>query len=1643
MKGINLKSIKREIIFIILMSIIGNVLVAQTTTTNEQLKVPIGFAGTTQANVPKETTYYGNKYKVSNASVEFVFSINDDQSYGYGSSSENLPFEYNVQFDILAYSSSDVEISVFTESSISLTIKNEEPMTVFYKDITSSFENHFDYIIISNVVLVETTEPSSDFSDNLSFSLNYNINYAYDVMYNDDEFIEEPINSNFDEENSVFSWEHAYPFSLYQFQILKLYNINSAKNDEVEIVAEMDWSKALTFEVPIKEIFNQYGQIKIEKETKLTISQGSGFYVWRVRPIGSYYINGVANKLNWGPWSYSNAEQVSLVRSSLDEPFFYFEDSEEDKNWIYSRVITEENKSKEIKSFANGLNHEKQKQVYLNSDDVTQIVQTVYDYSGRPALVTMPVPVDGKVEEYKEKFVTTGNELYTAKNFDADGSNGVAEPVDETNDFSYYKNNIDQRIPNAEGYPFSRVMYYDDGLNRLREESGLGPMHKITEDGSGKTVKYYYSTPSESEIVRLFGNEAPDHQSISKIVKVDQNNIATISYNTMDGKVLATCLAFYDGDNLNLENVDGARLSEDKISISDKITNNYFMSNAFTSSKRLVFLEPTELNIGYQIKVNQLKAQCQTLTLDCKYRLFMYLHKVETGERIPIYEDIDLSSAPTVEIGGEEFIVLNPVTFMETEIQTGTYIVEKKIIPGDPSVSLSNSEKDLQDQIAPIAKLISEWLKSIECEEMVQPYYNSMRRLADAINSWTFDTFDNTDPDDPNNTDHESFPVYEDIVGEFINFTYQRKTPKVMKELYEMYLLSEADDNSFYETPEGQNPEYILLNSGCCEILLNIKWVPTFDFSAEPELFDYDGDGPEVYNYYDIYNGSVNAEFIPDFEGYALAYLQDCAELSGEFDKNIENDESFYRYMEGWNYPGTFNMMIHNMLTDLYKCENPYIEARKQQEDKEYVNPYKNMLDACGNPVVDDCNDGECPQYTTRELFECWQAVLINLKQSFCSEDFSEYPQEGTNVSSSIDDENEGDKGVHDNHFDDNISGGGFITRWLAKRKMSKKMRGLNSDPDITSKTVYKQHLVEEFLNCTGYKFAKILSTYDAIPLGDEAYNSTDAARNGNFEYVSKTLNDKNKPFPLEMNELNKTLEEYIKNYRRDQSGNFQYPYIPLKNWGPMKEVPVDEESDEVKYVKMFPFIRNPIYAFKYFEYENEGMFPKLERDNNFDDPNDCFAIDEATGFIQLDQNNQPIRVPCCGEDLNDPFCYPDPDYPNLADLPDNGCGIKTIDINGQQTKVKYIVNDFAGFGRVKTPYTKYSWSCGQRYTFYLALKGHTEPGPKWQQLAEERNCNFYETPQEWWINPDLDGYDDLVTEDEKDQIETNNPGVILDKWDASNFDRYTDIVDPEGTYSYDPVDAISFVEYEIVRLLENCHSGCENKRSQLKMDIREMLLDKCYTIGECYDGTDLSIVPEGDIEIMADRLIEICKEQCELNTYSCHEFKSRHMNTKKSEVGYSHIEFRLDYGIAGHSTGTIDNCSGSSYVLDDEAYNTGVEIYLDTDANPDLFKYNSRDTYGYPYPVSWYQYTKLLQATEWNMVVELPSKCPENEGERDVEGCNEGWFDEAGSENYDTYMQREGYEVNDNTPTDMYDVRINDPVKSPAKKVIINIENN
>ena len=267
-----------------------------------------------------------------------------------------------------------------------------------------------------------------------------------------------------------FNWSNGnYEFPNYQIQILRLYNIShDLAEAEEQIEAELNWSEATQLETmsPITAM-------------ELTIAEGTGFYAWRIRPVGTYYEGGVSNPLNHGVWSYDEGNLIPATiynKSSVssDANFFFFDDPDDQRNYSYNRVFTEGNKTSEVITYANNLQQVRQTQAYIKSNDTsgndhnTLIVsQNIIDYSGRPSLSTMAVPTDGRMKEYKEQFIksSSNQEIYRAIHFD------VGDGVDD---------NYNNPSPIYDAFGEAMDYYGPDTINLMLKAMDLQGCYMIT-----------------------------------------------------------------------------------------------------------------------------------------------------------------------------------------------------------------------------------------------------------------------------------------------------------------------------------------------------------------------------------------------------------------------------------------------------------------------------------------------------------------------------------------------------------------------------------------------------------------------------------------------------------------------------------------------------------------------------------------------------------------------------------------------------------------------------------------------------------------------------------------------------------------------------------------------------------------------------------------------------------------------------------------------------------------------------------------------------------------------------------------------------------------------------------------------------------
>lgn len=630
---------------------------AGISTSQQSLVRPVLFEGVSFDNNDLNTSLSGTPLQFPfSYACQQLCNVTEDQVdlrilFGLG---DDIRFDPNIQTF-----NSTLTIEVFKEEcdgsyvfaeEFTLSISEENPEQLAVMDITLPFQD-----LEGVSIEVQSYTPPVGYEDNVELSISYDRDIIVDVTTEspDHVSVNELINGS---GRYRFTWSTRCSFFMnYEFQLLRLYNVDLNKETPQDISAKIDWSTATTI---ITDSWNQ--------TLDLTVTEGTGYYVWRVRGIGNGFSGGYGNSDNWGEWSQPGYADGTLVDVDADDlpNLFFYQQFDENKNWIHNRVFIEgernpheETKIGEGITYANGLSQVQQTQARVSSQEAVLVSETVYDYSGRPTLQAMSVPLNNRdYLGYEPNMLRTSlSTPYSAADFDTDDNYFSPKPARITNtQYEYYSdNNPDPTIPSASkpnatyltsggtttlnanrGYPFSRALYYGDGSGRLKEQSGVGYDHMI---GAGaKTTTMKYSSVADDELIRVFGHEAQSGSTVHKVFSTDPNGVTSVSYiNTMGQTLLNALVASgvnpIDGsgnlDGLATQDIATFRVHED-INPATVFANDQYIER----KKDLVLFTATSLDIYYEItpafvEANCLLNQCNT----CDYEVEVFVRDVNTG----------------------------------------------------------------------------------------------------------------------------------------------------------------------------------------------------------------------------------------------------------------------------------------------------------------------------------------------------------------------------------------------------------------------------------------------------------------------------------------------------------------------------------------------------------------------------------------------------------------------------------------------------------------------------------------------------------------------------------------------------------------------------------------------------------------------------------------------------------------------------------------------------------------------------------------------------------------------------------------------------------------------------------------------------
>lgn len=339
----------------------------------------------------------------------------------------------------------------------------------------------------------------------------------------------------------------------YDYPGAEFYDLEWTFYDDSSTVGKTIAQKALS-QAEIEACFKN-NNTRITTEAKsylLNNPYPSGYLIYRVRGARISSLTGEREEGDWTYKAYAvdGSEGQSVIHLAADHAA--------DLNYQFTNEFAEEGKHRDVISYFDGIMKNRQMVTLDNSKNRAVVQETIYDVMGREGVVMLPSPeMDSALHFFPRMNLNKQGIPYSYKDMGVDGDtcNVLPQPVSDTSGAGrYYSSNnpfssdfYNKYIPDANGYPFSAKSYTPDNTGRIRQSGGLGDVLQL---GKGHNTRYYYSSPDQVELDRLFGSEAGNASHYAKNMILDQNGQIAVSYVDMKGNTIASALAGPKPDNM-------------------------------------------------------------------------------------------------------------------------------------------------------------------------------------------------------------------------------------------------------------------------------------------------------------------------------------------------------------------------------------------------------------------------------------------------------------------------------------------------------------------------------------------------------------------------------------------------------------------------------------------------------------------------------------------------------------------------------------------------------------------------------------------------------------------------------------------------------------------------------------------------------------------------------------------------------------------------------------------------------------------------------------------------------------------------------------------------------------------------------------
>jgi RHS repeat-associated protein len=470
---------------------------------------------------------------------------------------------------------------------------------------------------------------------------------------------------------------------------------------------------------------NNASRITIKDETaQIPIIYSQGIILFRARANGFIFPN--ISYLESSSWFGQesgiidvdpNTFTITPVSPTSTVYGYYIAGYSKDITWQHSVSFAEEGKRKQVISYFDGSLYNRQSVTKNNSDNKAIVGQSIYDFNGRPAVQLLPTPVPSinnadQNLAFKPNFNQTNQasragKTYNYLDFDLDALNCSDSKTSKLSNGSgaekYYSVNNPftdgtgaatdaihrDRIPKANGYAFTQTEYMPDNTGRVRRQGGVGEAHRLTGENEtgiqveGKETKYHYGIPNQTELYRMFANEAGDANRYKKNIVIDPNGQVSISYLDPMGRVVATSLAGDPANSLNMDPVAGRNAVTTTIDISQRNTRDFTDMKISSEYDQFVVNDNSTYTFSYRLAVPMLNYQCGATTFcyDCVYDITLSVVDECGNELVPVaYRSNKVGiNPPQGHECGVDSIVFDDANSFQLILNQGSYKIKKVV----------------------------------------------------------------------------------------------------------------------------------------------------------------------------------------------------------------------------------------------------------------------------------------------------------------------------------------------------------------------------------------------------------------------------------------------------------------------------------------------------------------------------------------------------------------------------------------------------------------------------------------------------------------------------------------------------------------------------------------------------------------------------------------------------------------------------------------------------------------------------------------------------------------------------------------------------------------------------------------------------